>query len=199
MKKNNVVSILIYVVLIGLLCWMVIGLFSEVGNQIPYSEVVGFFRDEQVKSCVMTDSEIFLELRNPYKGETSVSTLLDVETFWREMGVLLQEQHKAGILERYDRVEEKPLSFYDMILPLLIVGVVLLMVWAFLMSRANNNNPMNNFGKARTVLGVPDGKKVTFDDVAGADEENCREWWISSGIPRNLPRSAPGSLMACCW
>ena len=30
---------------------------------------------------------------------------------------------------------------------------------------------MANFGKARTVLGVPDNKKVTFDDVAGAEEE----------------------------
>ena len=32
-------------------------------------------------------------------------------------------------------------------------------------------NPMGGFSKARTVLGVPGDKKVTFDDVAGADEE----------------------------
>ncbi len=32
-------------------------------------------------------------------------------------------------------------------------------------------NPMAQFGRARTVLGVPDNKKVTFADVAGADEE----------------------------
>ena len=58
-----------------------------------------------------------------------------------------------------------------LILPLILAGLVLLFVWAMLMSRANNNNPLQNFGKARTVLGVPDGKKVTFADVAGADEE----------------------------
>ncbi|MBQ3504655.1 MAG: AAA family ATPase, partial [Oscillospiraceae bacterium] len=40
-----------------------------------------------------------------------------------------------------------------------------------LMGRMNSSNPLQNFGKARTVLGVPDGKKVTFADVAGADEE----------------------------
>ena len=35
----------------------------------------------------------------------------------------------------------------------------------------SSGNNLNNFGKARTLLGMPDGKKVTFDDVAGADEE----------------------------
>ena len=48
---------------------------------------------------------------------------------------------------------------------------MLLFAWALLMGKMNNNNPLQNFGKARTVLGIPDGKKVTFDDVAGADEE----------------------------
>ena len=46
---------------------------------------------------------------------------------------------------------------------------MLLLVWAMLMGRANNNNPMNNFGKARTHKAS--GKKVSFDDVAGVDEE----------------------------
>ena len=39
------------------------------------------------------------------------------------------------------------------------------------MGKMNGSNPLANFGKARTVLGVPDGKKVTFADVAGAEEE----------------------------
>ncbi|MBE6975308.1 MAG: ATP-dependent zinc metalloprotease FtsH [Ruminococcaceae bacterium] len=86
------------------------------------------------------------------------------------MGALLQSQHAAGILESYDFVEERGFTPYDWILPLLIVGLVLLLIWGFLMSRANNNNPMNNFGKARTTAGAG-GNKVTFDDVAGAEEE----------------------------
>ena len=48
---------------------------------------------------------------------------------------------------------------------------MLMLLWMFIMGRMNGGNPLTNFGKARTVLGVPDGKKVTFDDVAGADEE----------------------------
>ncbi|MBE6977427.1 MAG: ATP-dependent zinc metalloprotease FtsH [Ruminococcaceae bacterium] len=84
---------------------------------------------------------------------------------------LIQQQHAAGILESYDFVEEKKQSFFELVLPLLIVGLVLLILWFVLMSKANSQQAMANFGKARTVLGVPDGKKVTFEDVAGADEE----------------------------
>ena len=84
---------------------------------------------------------------------------------------MIQAQHSAGIIEHFHFFPEKGLSFYDLILPLLIVGLALLVVWFLLVGRANNNNPMNNFGKARTNLGVPAGGKVTFADVAGADEE----------------------------
>ena len=82
------------------------------------------------------------------------------------------EQTASGVLESYNFVPDKGFSPYTLILPLLVVGLVILFVWALLMGRMSSaGNPMNGFSKARTVLGVPGDKKVTFDDVAGADEE----------------------------
>lgn len=120
----------------------------------------------------MNDNTITLELREPVNGRTQIKTnLAQPELFRSDMEELFQEQHEKGILESYDFIPAKSFSVYDIILPLLIVGAVLLILWTVLMGRMNGSNPMANFGKARTVLGVPDGKKVTFDDVAGADEE----------------------------
>ncbi len=172
MKKRNPISILIYIILIGSLCWMVLSLFSPVGNDIAYSEVVYLFEQEQVKKFVVASDAIHLTLHRDYKGETSLVTgIADVETFRQELGDLIQQQYADGILESYDFVADKGLSFYDLILPLLIVGVILLLIWGILAGRASGANQMNNFGKARTILGIPDGQKVTFNDVAGADEE----------------------------
>ena len=172
MKKRNPISIFLYLGILALFLWSIFGMFSSIGNEIPYSEVVNLFENEQVRTFIVAKGKIYLELRNPYLGKTSITTgLSDPELFRQEMWDLIQSQYGAGILESYDFVEETKLTFYDMILPLLIVGLVLLILWAFLAGKLNANNPMNNFGKARTVLGVPDGKKVTFDDVAGADEE----------------------------
>ncbi|MBE6941523.1 MAG: ATP-dependent zinc metalloprotease FtsH [Ruminococcaceae bacterium] len=88
------------------------------------------------------------------------------------MRELFAEQTADGVLESYDFLPEKETSPYDWILPILIAGVVLLILWVLLMGRLNaGGNPMANFGKARTMLG--NNTKVTFDDVAGADEEKA--------------------------
>ena len=172
MKKRNPISIILYLGILALFLWMLFTMFSSLGNEVPYSEVVELFENEQVREFTVAKGQIYLELHNPYQGKTSISTgLADPELFRQEMMDLIQSQYTAGILESYDFVEEHKLTFYDMILPLLIVGLVLLILWAILAGKINANNPMNNFGRARTVLGVPDGKKITFDDVAGADEE----------------------------
>ena len=172
MKKRNPFSFLVYLAILGIVFFVILSIFRGVGNDVPYSKVVELLRKEQVKSFVISDGKIHMKLHTEYDGETSLVTgISDPELFRQEVGELVQQQYEAGILESYDFVADKKLSFYDLILPLLIVGGVLLIVWFLLMSRASSQNAMSNFGKARTVLGVPDGKKVTFDDVAGADEE----------------------------
>ncbi len=172
MKKRNPISIIFYLGILAMLLWGIFSLFATPGNEVAYSEVVQLFKNEQVSSFVVDGDIIHMELRVPYNDETTIVTeLADVEQFWTELGDLFQQQKEDGILQSYDFVKEKQPTYYSLILPLLIVGVVLLILWAILAGRANSNHPMSNFGKARTVLGIPDGKKVTFDDVAGADEE----------------------------
>ena len=172
MKNRRFIPFIVYALVMLLVMSWASGLFTQRQDDLAYSELVSLFRKEQVKSFVVQDQAISLTLHSPYGGKTNlIATLADPESFRQEMMPLLMEQSEAGILESYDFNPEKTLSPYDFILPLVIVGLILLFVWGFLMGRMNNNNPMANFGKARTVLGVPDGKKVTFDDVAGADEE----------------------------
>ena len=172
MKKRSPISMILSLGVLVLFLWSIFSLFSTAGNKVSYSQVLDLFQNQQVKSFVVSGKQIRLELHAPYNGETSISTgLSDPEQFRQEMWDTIQEQHSAGILESYDFVAEKEPTAYSLILPLLIVGLILLILWAILTGKANANNPMNNFGKARTVLGLPDNKKVTFNDVAGADEE----------------------------
>ena len=172
MKNRRIIPIIVYlVVLVTVFSWAT-DLFSDSVDQIPYSKVVELFQKEQVRAFEVEDGVIYLELRSAYNDKTSISAYLaDTESFRAEMGELLAQQRASGVLEYYNYVPEEGFSPYDLVLPMLLVGLALLFVWAMFMSRANSTNPMQNFGKARTVLGVPDGKKVTFADVAGADEE----------------------------
>ena len=172
MKNRRTTSILIYVAVLALVFSWISGLFSTNQGAIPYSKVQELFETEQVSSFVMEGKNLTLQLYTPLNDKTEVTAVIaNPEQFREEMQELFTKQREAGILHSYDFVAEESASAYDLVMPLLIVGITLLLMWTLIMGRMNNNNPLNNFGKARTVLGVPDGKKVTFDDVAGADEE----------------------------
>ena len=172
MKKNGFFGVIVYLVILVVACSWLLGLFGNGNNGLSYSQVVELFQQGQVKSFIVQDDKIYLELHGSYKGETElVANLADTESFRAEMWDLIQTQKDAGTLESYDFLPESGFNPMSLVLPLALSGLLVLIVWFLLMGRANQNNAMSNFGKARTVLGVPDGKKVTFEDVAGADEE----------------------------
>ena len=172
MKNRRAIPMIAYLLLLFAVFSWANTLFNDSVNQIPYSQVVDLFRQEQVKAFEIQNDVITMELYGDIDGENIVrASLAYPEHFLTEMSDLLEQQKQSGILEYYTLSPREPFSPYDLILPLVLAGLVLLFVWGIFMSRANNNNPLQNFGKARTVLGVPDGKKVTFADVAGADEE----------------------------
>ena len=171
MKRSKFRIILYAVVLILLFSWM-LGLFGDGTDGLSYSEVVSLFRQEQVKSFQVEEDLIYLELHAAYKGKTElVAQLADSDQFRQEMTQLFQEQSEKGILVNYHFVPQEETSPFAYILPIIIAGIVLIFVWVILAGRANNNNPMANFGKARTANGLPEDKKVTFADVQGVDEE----------------------------
>ncbi len=172
MKNRRIIPMIVYLlVLVSLFSWLG-GLFEKDSDQLPYSTVMELFQKEQVKAFEVKDNVITMELYGTVNGESIVSAKLAYpEEFQQEMHELLEQQTASGVLEYYHYYPDEGFSVYDLVLPLILAGLVLLFVWAMMMSRANSGNPMQNFGKARTTLGVPEGKKVTFADVAGADEE----------------------------
>ena len=172
MKRIRILPLIIYLVILGLLFSWITGMFDLPVNSIPYSQVISLIEEGKVKSFVVQDNTIAMEFHEEYEGrDTLTSYLADPDGFREQMWPTLQKLTEDGTLESFDFLPEDSVRPMDFLMPMLLAGLILLLLWFFLMGRANNNNHLNNFGKARTVLGVADGRKVTFDDVAGADEE----------------------------
>ena len=171
-NRNKSIPIIVYLVVLFVAFNFLGDLFSTPGNAIPYSEVVSLFRQDQVKEFMVEGDELTMRLHSPYQGQTTVTTTLsNPDGFRAEMQDTFLAQVDSGVLTSYDFVSVADSTPFDLVLPLIIAGLILLFVWAFMMGKMNSANPLQNFGKARTILGIPDNKKVTFDDVAGADEE----------------------------
>jgi len=173
LKNRKFPILIIYAVIMILLFSWMLGIFGSGGDGLTYSQVVALFREEQVRSFTVEGETIYLQLHNPVDGKDMLTgTVADAESFRREMWTTIQSQTETGVLESYDFLAEEKLSPYDFIVPIILAGLVLLLAWMIIMGRANAKNPMADFGKARTIQGQR-GKKVTFADVAGVDEEKA--------------------------
>ena len=171
MKNRKQLSIFLYALILVLAFSWMLGIFGERKDRVAYSGIVTLFEQENVKEFEVEGNTIRMALHTPVGGKTKlVADLADPEGFHRDMKDLFDRQIKDGILLRYNFVPESKVSPYDYILPIVLAGLVLLFVWMLMVGKANSGNPMANFGKARTMHGQPDGKKVTLDHVAGVDE-----------------------------
>ena len=145
-------------------------------TDLSYSEVREQFYEENVKSFYIEDSVIYMELYEEVDGADEVqSELYSVSIFYTDMAELLTEQQKSGILKEYDYLPEYAAPWWLTFLPYILAIGIFFVLWYVMMNRAGGGGDKGamKFGKARTRLASEEKKKVTFADVAGADEEKA--------------------------
>ena len=164
-------------IVIGLVFALTAGaVFARNGAaSMQYSEVLELFREEQVKSFTLQDGTLTLTLRaDGDETKTATASIGDTEIFHNDLDALIADQSARGVLTSYNYPQSPGAPWYRTILPYALLGVGLLVVWFFLMNRANGGpSAMAQFTRANANLGVPSKEKVTFADVAGADEEKA--------------------------
>ena len=139
---------------------------------ITYAQVESLFRQEQVASFyVKNGNQLFLTLKD---GSSYRNDLGSAELFRLELGELIQAQKEAGILADYDFAPVySPPWWSEIFLYVLLIGGIFL-IWQYMMVSAQGGGGMDQgkrFGKARVRFGADSADKVSFADVAGADEE----------------------------
>jgi cell division protease FtsH len=138
---------------------------------LPYSSVVKLFEKEQVKSFVIKDNVITMELNEPYEGQTTArAELVDFTVFYSDLNDTVRDQYQRGIIESYNYPPYSEPSVFLLMLPYLIIGILFLVAWFILMNRANGGQNALKFSRSGARLAT-DSDKVTFADVAGAEEE----------------------------
>lgn len=172
-NRSKLFTVLIYVLIFVSILLLVTNLLSGPdAKQVNYSEMCTLFREGEVKVFSYEDGVVSMELRTPYKGETKVEhELASLSVFHDDLGDLILAQSEDGILKSYDYVPVHETPWLLQMLPYLLVMVILIIVMYFLMMRASGGGgAAARFGRANARIGTGE-KKVTFADVAGADEE----------------------------
>ena len=141
-------------------------------GDITYSEMRQMFVDEKVQSFAINDTRLTATLADK---STVTCQLYSFDLFFNDLNDLVVQQYEKGIITSYN-YPTRSTNWLQILLPyvLAVMAFILLMN---LMTRMNGggaggvSDKMAHFGEAR-VSSIPEGdKKVSFKDVAGADEE----------------------------
>ena len=163
-------AVLLVLLAVCLVYYLASGLRSQ--DAVSYAQVRQLFLDEKVQEFAISDTRFTAKLSD---GSTVSCDLYDFQVFYDDLNDLVQEQHDQGIIRDYTYRADHSTNWLQILLPYVVVilGFILLMN---LMARMTGAGPggaqdrMSHFGDAR-VQAAPQDSKVTFQDVAGEDEE----------------------------
>ena len=167
--KNMGIYIMIFVMVL-VMAWFYQGTPKETVKELPFSDLVASLQKEQVKTINITDRTITGTLKS---GENIISYAPSmVEISIIDEKYIFPQIEEGKITLSSD--EPKITPWYISMLPTIIMILALVFFWFLIMNQggAGGGGKVMQFGKSRARLhNKEDLKKVTFDDVAGLDEE----------------------------
>jgi len=154
---------------------------------LEYSEFLEAVRADKVAAVQVT----VRELAGIYKGSSFTKEQLpnrsdftviipSLETFDRDMSVIAVKLNPELSVEAvtsadypfdYKSSLPKEPSFLEAMFPYLLIFGLLGVFYYFMMQQQGGGSKVMNFGKSRARMQTEGQNKVTFEDVAGADEE----------------------------
>ena len=178
MTKQNRASgfSFVFLVLVIVVCLSWLWQADTRGTQLDYAQVYQLFQQERVESFTIdANNTLTMNLTDELNGSKTVRYRLhDFQLFYDQLDDLVKEQTAKGIIKSYDYPPPETTNWLEVLLPWVLTAVVLALMWYFMIARTQGGmgaDRMAKFGAARTRMLTDKDKKVTFEDVAGAEEE----------------------------
>ena len=169
MKKYSSATIWI----IGLLLFFAIATFmldgSSVSNRMVYSDFQQKWINNQVESINVNSDKMTIDVTTRDENKYTVYAPSSMIEF-------LNEQYPKDDI-KIEYVAPSNSSIWVSLLPTIMI-IILFVVFIFFFTQqsqggGSSGRGVMNFGKSKAKMVTPDNKRVTFDDVAGADEEKA--------------------------
>lgn len=177
MKNRNRTRSIVTWIILFLICAVATAVVSGLTTkeETKYSAIVDYFKNKQVTEFTIVGNELTYKLKTEGDAvaEPKVFMLYNTARFLDQVDPYITEAQEEGILKEYDVQQAEGMPEWLTFLPsFLLIGAVFFFGWILLkqMSGGGKNGAMS-FSRAKLKLADNAKNKVTFDDVAGADEE----------------------------
>lgn len=166
MKKYSSATVWIFVILILFLSATFLWNSGKMADEISYSNFQQKWVNDEIESIMVHPDKMLIS------GKTRDNKQFNTYAPSEMVQMLMNQAPKDDI--RVDFKQPSNSSVWISIIPTLMI-LVLFFIFFFMMSQQSQGGGggrgVMNFGKSRAKIMPPDAKRVTFDDVAGADEE----------------------------
>lgn len=138
-------------------------------KELKFNEFVEVLSNEEIESMEMRPSNGVMRVTGVLNDKDKTEFITNVPDNPDIVASITVQGSNLGVLEIKEEEQPSPwVSFLLTLAPFIIVIVI----FVFLMNNSQGGgNKVMNFGKSRAKMYREDKKKVSFEDVAGADEE----------------------------
>ena len=171
MKKFSSATawVIVFILVILSALWLV--RTNESSTAISFSDFQKYWLSNDIKNFQLREDK--MTVQGSLKNGTAYETVVPSERLFQFIG---QHPKDGEVQEMYAKPATIPM--WVQCLPTVLLILMLVAFWFMFMQQSQGgggNRSVMNFGKSRAKMATPDNnkKKVTFADVAGAEEEKA--------------------------
>ena len=168
--KNGIKSLAIWLIIGVILIVVISSIMENSNNKMTYSELIENIEEGNVSSVQLSaggqSAKVTLNDNNKTVKQVNIPSLDSFVTY-------AEQYIKNGNLVLDEESESIWITILSLITPFGLL-IIFLVFWFFMMNPGNNQggNKTMTFGKSRArMINTAEKNKITFDDVAGVDEE----------------------------
>jgi cell division protease FtsH len=170
-KMFRSASLWILIILVIFLAASVINGGGKPKKELLYSDLLLKVKQKQVERLDIYDSKVMGTLKS---GEQFTVPVLDGRDFLKDIQGVKAQYNISDEELKVAEVPTQPLPFWVSMLPTALLVVLIVAFWFIFLQQSQGGNGgrgVMSFGKSRARMSTNEKKRVTFEDVAGADEE----------------------------
>ena len=165
--KNGIKTLAMWLILGIIVIVVATSIVDNSNSKLEYSDLLTKIEAGDVKEIKISSEGTSAKVKLKNENSSKAVNIPSIENLMEN----LQDGMKAGTIHVMSESESIWLVILSLITPFGIL-IIFLLFWYFLMNSNQGGNKTMTFGKSKArVLSANDKNRVTFDDVAGVDEE----------------------------
>ena len=169
--KNGIKSLAVWLIIFIIFIVLISSIIDNTENRLAYSELLSKVEAGEVKEIEISADKVKANVKLKNQNVTKEVNIPSVE----HLMSALEDSMKTGTIKVTEKSESLFVTILSLLTPFGILIIFFIFWFLFMNSGAQGgagSNKTMSFGKSRAkILNPTDKTKVTFNDVAGVDEE----------------------------